>query len=114
MWSEGGWGGPNYSVAYAIADSPLGPFKRIDKKGRCAALEILICTPAIGNLIRESKIVQIPSMIQVGKKFGMQSLDDAIMGLLEKKWISPEEAYDKCVDKTKFISFLKTPPDEFS
>jgi len=31
MWSEGGWGGPNYSVAYAIADSPFGPFKRIDK-----------------------------------------------------------------------------------
>ena len=31
MWSEGGWTGPNYSVAYAIADSPLGPFKRIDK-----------------------------------------------------------------------------------
>lgn len=31
MWSEGGWGGPNYSVAYAIADNPLGPFKRIGK-----------------------------------------------------------------------------------
>lgn len=31
MWSEGGWGGPNYSVAYAIADSPFGPFQRIDK-----------------------------------------------------------------------------------
>lgn len=31
MWSEGGWGGPNYSVAYAIGDSPLGPFERIDK-----------------------------------------------------------------------------------
>lgn len=31
MWSEGGWGGPDYSVAYAIADSPLGPFKRIGK-----------------------------------------------------------------------------------
>lgn len=31
MWSEGGWGGPNYSVAYAIADSPTGPFKRIAK-----------------------------------------------------------------------------------
>jgi beta-xylosidase len=31
MWSEGGWGGPNYSVAYAIGDSPLGPFQRIDK-----------------------------------------------------------------------------------
>ncbi|MCY1527082.1 Glycosyl hydrolases family 43 [compost metagenome] len=31
MWSEGGWTGPDYSVAYAIADSPLGPFKRVDK-----------------------------------------------------------------------------------
>ena len=31
MWSEGGWGGPNYSVAYAIADSPMGPFERIGK-----------------------------------------------------------------------------------
>lgn len=31
MWSEGGWTGPNYSVAYAIADSPMGPFKRIDR-----------------------------------------------------------------------------------
>lgn len=31
MWSEGGWTGPDYSVAYAIADSPMGPFKRIDK-----------------------------------------------------------------------------------
>ena len=31
MWSEGGWTGPNYSVAYAMADSPFGPFKRVDK-----------------------------------------------------------------------------------
>ena len=54
-------------------------FKRIDKKGRCAALEIMVCTPAISNLIRESKTFQIPSTIQVGKKFGMQTLDDAIM-----------------------------------
>src|SRR6476619_3342361 len=50
-------------------------FKRIDKKGRCAALEIMVCTTAIANLIRESKIAQIPSSIQMGKKVGMQSLD---------------------------------------
>ena len=31
MWSEGGWGGPDYSVAYAISDTPMGPFKRIGK-----------------------------------------------------------------------------------
>jgi twitching motility protein PilT len=91
-----------------------GLFKRIDKKGRCAAMEILVCTAAVGNLIREGKIVQIPSMIQTGKQFGMQTLDDAIMGLLTKGWISPDEAYDKCIDKNKFRPLLKTPPDELN
>jgi len=89
-------------------------FKRVDRKGRCAALEILVCTAAIGNLIRENKTVQIPSMIQTGKQFGMQTLDDAIMGVLQKGWISPDEAYDKCIDKAKFRSLLKTPPDELN
>ena len=36
------------------------------------------------------------------------------MALLEKKWIGPEEAYEKCIDKNKFVSFLKTPPDDFA
>jgi twitching motility protein PilT len=89
-------------------------FKRVDKKGRCAALEILVCTAAIGNLIREGKTVQIPSAIQTGKQFGMQTLDDAIMNVLQKGWISPEEAYDKSIDKSKFKSLLKTPPDELN
>jgi len=88
--------------------------KRIDRKGLCVALEILVCTPAIANLIRENKIFQIPSAIQVGKKFGMQTLDDAIMEVLMKKWISPEEAYNKCIDKGKFLPFLKTPPDDLA
>lgn len=86
-------------------------FKRIDTKGRCAGLEILVCTPAIGNLIRDSKTFQIPSVMQTGKRIGMQSLDDAILDLLNKKWISPEDAYDKCIDKNRFVQFLKTPPD---
>lgn len=86
-------------------------FKRIDKKGRCAALEVLVCTYAIGALIRESKTHQIMSAMQTGKKFGMQTLDDAIMELLTKKMISPEEAYDKCTDKQKFASFLKEVPE---
>ena len=89
-------------------------FKRIDKKGRCAALEIMVCTSAISNLIRDNKTFQIPSIIQTGKKQGMVALDDAIMEQLNKKWISPEEAFDKCVDKAKFLPFLKeTPPDYF-
>src|SRR5437870_9383340 len=89
-------------------------FKRVDRKGRCAALEILVCTPAVGNLIREGKTVQIPSAIQTGKQLGMQTLDDAIMAVLTKGWISSEEAYDKCNDKSKFKAMLKTPPDELN
>jgi twitching motility protein PilT len=87
-------------------------FKRIDKRGRVAGLEIMVCTPAVSNLIREGKTHQMPSAIQTGKKFGMQSLDDAILEHLQAKRISPEDAYDKCLDKTKFLPFLKTPPDE--
>jgi twitching motility protein PilT len=87
-------------------------FKRIDKKGRVAAMEILVFTTAIANLVREGKTHQIPGMIQVGKKLGNQPLDDAIMEHLRMKRISPEEAYDKCLDKKKFRQFLSTPPDE--
>jgi twitching motility protein PilT len=89
-------------------------FKRVDKRGRCAALELLVCTAAVGNLIREGKTVQIPSAIQTGKQYGMQTLDDAIMAVLQKGWISPDEAYDKCIDKNKFRPLLKTPPDELN
>ena len=51
-------------------------FKRIDKKARIPALEILIANSAVRNLIRESKTYQLPSMMQTGKKYGMQLLDD--------------------------------------
>jgi twitching motility protein PilT len=89
-------------------------FKRIDKKGRCAALEIMIATPAVRNLIREGKTFQIPSMIQTGKKYGMQTLDDAIMNFLNKKMISADDAYAKSNDKSKFLPFLKNPPTDFT
>jgi len=89
-------------------------FKRADKKGRCAALEILIANPAVRNLIRESKTFQIPSMIQTGKKYGMQMLDDAIMDLYNKGWITADDAYMKCNDKAKFRPFLKFPPTDFT
>lgn len=87
-------------------------FKRIDKKGRVAALEILVFTTAIANLVREGKTHQIPGMIQVGKRVGNQPLDDSIMEHLRMKRISPEEAYDKCLDKKKFRGFLPHPPDD--
>ncbi|MBI9082435.1 MAG: type IV pilus twitching motility protein PilT [Desulfobacterales bacterium] len=89
-------------------------FKRIDKKGRCAAQEILIATPAVRNLIREAKTHQINSSIQTGKKYGMVLLDDAIMELLNKGWISAEEAYTKSNDKGRFRALLKSPPVDFT
>src|SRR6266478_5527834 len=87
-------------------------FKRIDKSGRVAALEILVFTTAIANLVREGKTHQIPGMIQVGKKIGNQPLDDAIMEHLRMKRIAPEEAYDKAIDKKKFRTFLPHPPED--
>jgi len=89
-------------------------FKRIDKKARCAALEILIATPAVRNLIREGKTHQIPSSIQTGKKYGMMLLDDAIMDLYNKGWISADDAYAKANDKAKFRPLLKSPPVDFT
>jgi len=89
-------------------------FKRVDEKGRCAAMEILIATPAVRNLIREAKTHQIPSMIQTGKQYGMQLLDDAIMQLFKKKWISADAAYGKANNKSLFRSFLRNPPADFT
>ena len=89
-------------------------FKRIDKKGRCVALEILIANAAVRNLIREGKTHQINSMMQTGKKYGMQLLDDAIMDLLNKGWIGGDEAYMKANDKGRFRPFLKNPPTDFT
>jgi twitching motility protein PilT len=74
----------------------------------------MIATPAVRNLIRERKTYQIPSMIQTGKKYGMQSLDDAIMDLLQKKIIRAEEAYSKANDKAKFLPFLRKSPADFT
>ena len=89
-------------------------FKRIDIKSRCVALEICIATPAVRNLIRESKTYQIPSMMQTGKKYGMQLLDDAIMDLYNKGWISGDDAYIKANEKGRFRQLLKTPPTDFT
>jgi twitching motility protein PilT len=75
--------------------------------GRAAALEILMVTSAVSNLIREGKTFQIPSMMQVGKAVGMISLNDALMELVTKKLVAPDEAHSKAVDKAGFEGLLK-------
>ncbi len=89
-------------------------FKRRDIKGRCAALEILIATPGVRNLIREAKTYQIVSAMQTGKKYGMQTLDDAIMEYLDRKMISSDDAYSNCVEKARFVKHLRRPPSDFT
>jgi twitching motility protein PilT len=75
--------------------------------GRVAAREILLTTPAVSNLIRESKIFQIPSIIQTSKQLGMLTLTDALMDLVEKKLITPDEAYLRSVEKAGILASLK-------
>ena len=57
-----------------------------------------MCTPAISNLIRESKTFQIPSALQTGRKEGMQTLDAAIVELLERGLIDPAQAEEQALN----------------
>ncbi|QXE89809.1 type IV pilus twitching motility protein PilT [Geomonas subterranea] len=86
--------------------------KTADGKGRAAAQEIMVWNPAIGNLIREGKTFQIPSIMQTGRKDGMQLMDQHILDLLKTKKVSPEEAYRCCQDKRQFEQYLTSQPQE--
>ncbi len=89
-------------------------FRRISKGGgRVAALEILVGTPAVANLIREGKTHQLVSVIQTSRKLGMRMLDDSIEELVLAKSIDPAEAFDKCISKERFVGHLHTVPDEY-
>ena len=74
--------------------------------GRVAALEVLLYTRAIGNLIREGKTFQIPSAIQTGKKEGMMLLNESLLGLVEQGFITADEAYMRSVDKDSLQPLL--------
>ena len=76
--------------------------RRADKKGRIAAFEVLVGTPAIRALIREKKTFQIPSAMQTGKREGMQLGDDHLMALVRDGVISIEEARRNAVRKEAF------------
>jgi twitching motility protein PilT len=76
--------------------------KTKDGKGRAAAHEIMVGTPAIRNLIREAKIAQMYSAIQTGSQFGMQTLDQNLQILISKGIISVDEARSKAANKDNF------------
>lgn len=86
--------------------------KKKGGSGRVAALEVMVATSALANLIREGKIYQIVSIMQTGKKIGMQQLDQHILELLMAGEIEPLEAYTKAHSKANFEKYLKEPPPE--
>jgi twitching motility protein PilT len=79
--------------------------QKVDKKGRVAALEILINTPAIANLIRQGKMDQLENGMQTGSASGMRLMDAAIQTLLDQRLISGAEAYKKAINKSRFEQF---------
>ncbi len=79
--------------------------KKKDGKGRVAALEIMIGTPAIRNLIREGKIAQIPGMMQTGKQFGMQTMDATLVDLFKKGVVSKEDVTPYLTNPSALASY---------
>ena len=76
-----------------------------DGKGRCAANEILIRTSGLANVIREGNTPMLLNIIQSGKSIGMQTMDDALMALVQSNKIVPEDAYRKAIDKARFEKY---------
>jgi twitching motility protein PilT len=70
--------------------------------GRVAALEILINTPAVANLIRQGKLDQLETAMQSGANVGMQTMDNALMELVRQGLVSGKDAFQQASDKSKF------------
>lgn len=79
--------------------------QRADKRGRVAALEILINTPAVSNLIRQGKLDQIENAMQSGGQQGMRTMDAAIQEMLDRGLITGRSAYEKGINKQRFEQF---------
>jgi len=92
-----------------VISQQLLPLK--NKPGRVAALEILVNTPGVANLIRQGKLDQLETAMQSGGASGMQTMDSALMDLVERDVISGQEAYQQANNKTRFKSLSDDPAD---
>jgi len=75
---------------------------RADGKGRVAAQEILICSPAVASTIREAKTAMIASLIQSGRAVGMQTMDSVLEKYIQDQLVDPLDAFEKSSDKESF------------
>ncbi len=81
-------------------------------RGRSLAAEVLVVTPAIRALIRDDKVHQIYSSMQAGKKFGMQTLNDALYALYMSKEITSDEALRVTSAPDEFLRMIGREPSE--
>jgi len=88
----------------AVVNQTLLPRK--DGNGRVACFEVLLNTGAVGNLIRDNKLNMIPSLMTIGFKKGMRTVDDALRELATENLIAGEEAYLRATNKEDFESFV--------
>ncbi len=91
----------------AIVAQQLMP--RAGTPGRIPAIEVMIATPAIKNLIRENKTHQIPSMIQTSGAMGMQSMDQNLRDLYMKGFITFEDAMSRAINIEELKKMINTP-----
>jgi len=82
--------------------------------GRAAALEVMMGVPAIGNLIREGKIFQIPSIMQTSRNIGMKMMNDTLLELVKSNTVEPDEALSKSNDKNTLMTMFKQANIRFS
>jgi twitching motility protein PilT len=73
--------------------------------GRVAALEILVNTPAVANLLRQGKLDQLETAMQSGSSVGMRTMDSALQELMDRRFITGREAYEKAMSKERFRKF---------
>ncbi len=95
-------------IRIQLADALLGVVAQtliptLDGSGRVAAIEVMVATPAVRNMVRENKTHQLPSAIQTGAKDGMQSLDQHLKTLVKQRRISTEEALKRAVERDAFL-----------
>jgi twitching motility protein PilT len=80
--------------------------KTPDQRARRAICEVMVVTKAIGKLIMTDQGHQIPSQLQMGKEFGMQLLDQALLAAIQAKEVDPEQAYGYALDKRQFQRYV--------
>lgn len=81
--------------------------RRADNRGRVAAFDVMVATPAIRNLIRENKSFQIGSIIQTGSRQKMNTLDQSLAALVERGLVTREDARGKAKDPNEFDRLLQ-------